>query len=70
MNVDPALLSKVLSFVYHGQVLVSYDEMEGFLQTCKQLRMRLFKEEGVNAEGQRDQEKDEEDVINNQYQER
>lgn len=41
--------------------------MEGFLQTCKHFRIRLFKGLSFNAEGIPDQAEDE---ISNQYQER
>ena len=43
INVNPVYLEKVLYFMYHGQVSVEYDEMEGFLQTCRFMKVKLFK---------------------------
>ncbi len=45
------LVFQVLKFMYYGQVVVRYDEMEGFLHTCKFLGIRLFKPPDVTAEG-------------------
>lgn len=53
INVNPMLMEKVLKFMYYGQVVVNYDEMEGFLHTCKFLGIRLFKPANVTAEGLR-----------------
>jgi hypothetical protein len=33
--------------MYNGEVVVQYDHVEGFLETCKLLRVKLFKDVGV-----------------------
>ena len=36
-------LEHLFEFIYHGQIVVRYDQMEAFLRTCKFLGVRLFK---------------------------
>lgn len=43
INVASVFLEKLLCFIYFGEVNVGYHEMEEFLSTCKQLRIKLFK---------------------------
>ena len=67
INVNPDLMEKVLKFMYHGQITVNYDEMEGFLHACKFLGIKLFKSAEVNAEGMKG---DDENEAAAAYQER
>ena len=57
---DPLILKFLLKFAVFGikyqiffsfQLTLSYDDMEGFLKTCKQLNMNLFKGPDINMEG-------------------
>ncbi|XP_059088591.1 zinc finger protein 786-like [Tigriopus californicus] len=44
IEMDPAILEKILTFIYHGQVNVQYDQMELFLKSCRLLKIRLFQD--------------------------
>ena len=47
INTPPSHMEKMLFFMYHGQVNIDYEEMEGFLHSCKQLSIKLFKDAAV-----------------------
>ncbi|TRY62093.1 hypothetical protein TCAL_06662, partial [Tigriopus californicus] len=47
IQMDPAILEKILTFLYHGQVNVQYDEMETFLECCRTFNIRLFKDDSI-----------------------
>ena len=42
INVDPSHMQKIIEFMYLGRAVVAHDELEGFLQSCKAINMRLF----------------------------
>ncbi len=65
INVKKDHMENVLRFIYLGQVVIQYDQMEGFLNTCKFLGIKLFKDKELNAEGIA-----EADETSNSYQER
>ena len=43
IEMDPGILEKVLLFMYGGQVSLAQEDTTGFLQACKQLKLKLFK---------------------------
>lgn len=42
IEMDPRILEKILTFLYHGQVHIQNDQMEPFLRGCRCLQIRLF----------------------------
>ena len=51
LNLELNHVENIFKFMYCGQIVMRYDEMEDFLVACKFLRIRLFKSADVNAEG-------------------
>lgn len=47
INIDH--MENILRFIYTGQVVVAYDQMEGFLRACKILGLTLFKDKEMEA---------------------
>lgn len=42
VNIDSVHMDKILRFIYYGEVIVAYNEMEEFLAACKTLKIKLF----------------------------
>lgn len=50
IEMNPVIMEKILTFLYHGQVNIEYDEMETFLECSRLLKIRLFKDETVGPD--------------------
>ena len=42
VSLNPVVFEKVLEYIYLGQIVVEYNEMEEFFKTCKDLGIKLF----------------------------
>lgn len=54
LDVDRSHLETLLRFMYLGQAVIDYDQMEDFLQLCRRLRVQLFKDVALTDEARED----------------
>jgi hypothetical protein len=50
IEMNPVIMEKILTFLYHGQVNIEYDEMETFLECARLLQIRLFKDDSIGGD--------------------